>query len=112
MSYSRVGYNLEITNKTDKTIVIADNKASKEITLNINGYLQNANNVKILNAVLLPGETKEFQIIFDKYYDSKKDDEEINLNYIRVLQDYSEEITLEEQNARAIKIYSFNIGLK
>lgn len=112
MSYSRVGYNLEITNKTDKTIVIADNKASKEITLNINGYLQNANNVEILNAVLLPGETKEFQIIFDKYYDSKKDDEEINLNYIRVLQDYSEEITLEEQNARAIKIYSFNIGLK
>ena len=74
--------------------------------------MQNANNIGILNIVLLPGETKEFQYMFDKYYDSKKDDQEINFNYIRVLQDYSENLTLEEQNARATKIYSFNIGLK
>lgn len=112
MSYSRVGYNFEITNKTDKTVVIADNKANKEITLNINDYYQNANNIQILNAVLLPGETKEYQYIFDKYYDSKKKDKEINFNYIRVLPNYSEELTLEEQKEQAIKIYSFNIGLK
>lgn len=111
MSYSRVGYNLEITNKTDKTIVIADNKASKEITLNINDYFQNANNTEILNAVLLPGETREYQYIFDKFYDSNKEDKELNFNYIRVLQDYNANLTLEEQNARAIRIYSYNIGL-
>lgn len=110
MSYTRVGYNMEITNKTDRTIVIADNLASKEVTLNYNGIYQNANNVFTANAVLLPGETKEITFIFDKFYDSKKEDLEINFNYIRVIKEYDEDLTFDEQKERAERIYSLNIS--
>ena len=112
MSYSRVGYNLEITNKTTRTIVVSDKQASKEVTLNVDGEYRTANNLDIENIILEPGGTQTIQLIFDKYYDSSRDDLEINFNYIRVLENYNENMTIDEQNAAAIRIYSYNIGLK
>lgn len=111
MSYTRVGYNLTITNKTDKTIVIADNEASKEVTLNVNGYYQNAINIDSINAVLAPGETKDLQFVFDRFYDSQDNDSAFNFNYIRVLQNYTAGMSLSSQEEQAIRIYSFNISL-
>ena len=111
MSYTRAGYNLTITNKTDRTIVIADNEASKEVTLNVNGYYQNAINIDSINAVLAPGETKDLQFVFDRFYDSQSVDTALNLNYIRVLQNYTPGMSLSSQEEQAIRIYSFNISL-
>lgn len=111
MSYSRVSYKLEVRNKTDKIIVIADNNAGKEVTLNIEGQYQLANNIAMQESVIKPGETKELEYIFDKFYDSKRDETQINFNYVRIIPDYNYQFTLEEQKEKAYKIYSFNINL-
>ena len=111
MSYSRVSYTIEVRNKTDKTIVIADYNAGKEVTLNIEGEYQLATNLAIQESIIKPGETKELEYIFDKFYDSKREDTQINFNYVRIIPDFDFELTLEQQKEQAYKIYSFNINL-
>lgn len=110
-NYDQVTYNLEITNKTDNTIVIADNKANQEITLNLEGEYLNAENVMTLRGVVNPGQTVELLLVFNKFFDSNREESQINFNYIRVIPEYNSEMTIDEQRENANRIYSLNIEL-
>ena len=93
-NYDQVTYNLEITNKTDNTIVIADNKANQEITLNLEGEYLNVENVMTLSGVIKPGQTVKVILVFNKFFDSNREESQINFNYIRVMQDYDSNMSL------------------
>lgn len=110
-NYDQVTYNLEITNKTDNTIVIADNKANQEITLNLEGEYLNAENVMTLRGVVNPGQTVELLLVFNKFFDSNREESQINFNYIRIMPEYNSEMTIDEQRENANRIYSLNIEL-
>lgn len=108
-SYDKVGYNVEIINKTDRTIIISDNKAGKEVTLNVGGDIQTATNLMIMTGVIKPGETVGVQYIFDRFYDDTSKDTQLSFNYVRIMQNYDSNMTLDNQEQQAEKLYSFNI---
>lgn len=110
-SYNQVTYNLEVSNKTDNTIVIADNQANQEITLNIDGEYLRVENIMTLSGVVRPGQTVELLLVFNKFFDSNREESQINFNYIRVMPEYNSEMSLEEQREKANRIYSLNIEL-
>jgi hypothetical protein len=109
-SYKKEGYNLTIQNKTDKYIVIADNSISKEVELNIGQEDRSASNLTNANMILEPNSTKDFTVMFTKYYDDSNNANTIKLNSVRVL----DKLDLNSTNTTkdAIKLYSFNISLK
>lgn len=110
VSYTREGYNVTITNKTDKYIVLVDNTLNKEITLNLGDQKRGAVNYSNASLVLDPGETTKEVFIFDKFYDNQKDPIEISLEDVRILDEYTE--TNEDTAGTASRMYSYNIALK
>ena len=110
VSYTREGYNVTITNKTDKYIVLVDNTINKEITLNLGDQKRGTVNYSNASLVLEPGETTNEVFIFDKYYDDEKDPAEICLENVRILEEYSE--TIENTSELASRMYSYNISLR
>ena len=59
--------------------------------------------------VLKPGATDSFSLIFDKYFDDTKKATQINLNCVRILENYDG--SSEDTTTSAEKYYSFNIDL-
>ncbi len=110
VSYKKEGYNVTLTNKTDKYIVIVDNSINNEITLNLGDQKRKVTNYSNATLVLNPGETREEVFIFDKFYDDQKTPREISLENVRVLENYI--IDMENTSASADKMYSYNIELK
>ena len=110
VSYTREGYNVTITNKTDKYIVLVDNTINKEITLNLGD--QKRKTVNYSNAILMlnPGETRNEVFVFDKFYDDQKEPTEICLENVRILEEYTE--SMDDTAGMANRMYSYNISLK
>lgn len=110
VSYKKESYNLTIQNKTDKYIVIADNAISAEVQLNIGQEDRDATNLTNANIILQPNSTKDFTVMFTKYYDDSTTANTIKLNSVRLLNklDLNSTDTIKE----ATKLYSFNITLK
>ena len=92
VSYRREGYNVTITNKTDKYIVIIDNSINAEVTLNLGDQKREVVNYSNASLILNPGETSNVLFIFDKFYDDKKDPTEISLENVRIIDNYTENI--------------------
>ncbi len=109
VSYTREGYNVTLTNKTDKYIVIVDNTLSKEITLNLGDQKRGAVNFSNASLVLRPGETRKEVFIFDKFYDDQKDPTTICLEDVRILDEYKE--TNLDTAGTANRMYSYDISL-
>ena len=109
ISYSKEGYNFEITNKTDKYIVISDGQNSKEVTLNLGDQLRSATNLVGINIVIPPNSTMTATAIFDKFCDDNKKVSEINFNYVRVIDKYN--ITTGQAETETETAYSFNIKM-
>ena len=110
VSYSREGYNVTITNKTDRYIVIVDNTINKEITLNLGDQKRTAVNYSNASLVLNPGETRNEVFIFDKFYDDGKEPTEIYLENLRIIDEYSE--NMKDTAGVASRMYSYGISLK
>lgn len=110
MSYAKEGYNVVLTNKTDKYIVILDNSLLNEITLNLGDQKRKITNYSNASIILNPGQTRTDVFIFDKFYDDNKDPSEISLENVRILDNY--DFTMEETEDYAERMYSFNISLK
>ena len=110
VSYSREGYNVTITNKTDRYIVIVDNTINKEITLNLGDQKRTAVNYSNASLVLNPGETRNEVFIFDKFYDDGKEPTEIYLENLRILDEYNE--NMKDTAGVASRMYSYGISLK
>ena len=110
VSYRREGYNVTITNKTDKYLVLVDNTLNNEITLNLGDQKRGTVNYSNASLVLNPGETRNEVFIFDKFYDDQKDPTEICIEDVRILDEYEE--TNEDTAGIASRMYSYTIKLR
>jgi len=110
VSYKTEQYNIKITNKTDKYIIIADSTAGAEITLNVGGEERHSINTDSQGIVLYPGETTTRAVVFYKYFDKPINASKMSFNVVRIVNNYNG----SERNSsqKASKVYSFNINLK
>lgn len=108
-SYNKVSYDITIINRTDKYLDIADGTMGAEITLNVNGDKRTATNLSNAEVVIRPGASDTFTLIFDKYFDDKKNATQINFNCVRLLENYDG--TNADTATSSDQYYSFNIGL-
>lgn len=108
-SYSKIDYELTIINRTDKYLDISDGTMGGEVTLNVNGDKRTAVNLTNAEIVLRPGQTDSYSLIFDKYFDDSKKATQINLNCVRLLENYDG--TSEDTTSQSDRYYSFNINL-
>lgn len=108
-SYNKIQYDVSIINRTDKYLDIADGTIGSEITLNVNGDKRNATNLSNAEVVVRPGSSDTFSLIFDKYFDDRKNATQINFNCVRLIENYDG--TNEDTTTTADQYYSFNIGL-
>lgn len=107
ISYSKASYNVEITNKTDEYILVADSSYIDEVTLNLGDQKRNATNTQNATVLVPPNSTISTSFIFDKFADDEKDPTEINFNDVRIYNEYNTSLTPEN----AENLFSFNISL-
>ena len=100
--YSFEIYSVKITNKTDKKIVLYDGIVGNELSLISGQDERNPINVKD-TITLEPGETRTFEITFNKYYDESTKASEIAFNKIRIMTEQytGTEETEEEELSKA-----------
>lgn len=111
-NYDTVNYKVEITNKTEYIVVLADGGETQEILLNLGDQFRKAQNI-YQPVTLQPYETKTFTFNFIKYYDEQSKDESIVFNTIRVLRSYSgQQSDRLEELSNAVKLYSTEIMLQ
>ena len=111
--YSFEIYSVKITNKTDKKIVLYDGIVGNELSLISGQDERNPINVKD-TITLEPGETRTFEITFNKYYDESTKASEIAFNTIRIMTEQSTgtEETEEEELSKAERTYSITIPIQ
>ncbi|MCI8546097.1 MAG: hypothetical protein HFJ44_02575 [Clostridia bacterium] len=105
-------YTIRITNKTGKHLVLYDSLVGNEL------YLETGNENRMPSKVsatiaLIPEETRTFQITFSKYYDEQTQDNSINFNKIRIMNNYTgEEQSEEEELTKSEKTYSMGVPIQ
>lgn len=111
--YSFEIYSVKITNKTDKKIVLYDGIVGNELSLISGQDERNPINVKD-TITLEPGETRTFEITFNKYYDESRKASEIAFNKIRIMTEQytGTEETEEEELSKAERTYSITIPIQ
>lgn len=108
ISYQKEAYDLSITNKADKYILISDGTYTDSVTLNLGDQKRNATNTASTTFLVSPNSTKTFTFVFDKFADDGRTPTEINLNNIRIYDLYNTKLKAEN----AEKLYSLNIKIK
>ncbi len=107
-SYSKVGYNVKITNKTDYYIALCTGTSYQEITLVVGGEERGLVNTGIA-LVLEPDSTIIQPLIFENLYDSEKSTSKLKFNLVRLNE---KEEDCYSENGTSNKKYSFNMDLK
>lgn len=108
-SYQREEYLLAIRNKSDNYIMISDEIGSNQVILNLGSQSRSALNTVNTGLVLLPGETRNVTLLFDKYFDSSLSAESIDFNDIRILTEFT---TTQVDDSEKLRSYSLKINLK
>lgn len=111
--YSMEIYSIKITNKTDNKVVLYDGIVGNELSLVSENDERNPINVK--EAIILdPGETKTFEVTFNKYYDESTKASDIAFNKVRIMtsQYTGKEQTEEDELSKAEKTYSITVSLQ
>lgn len=111
--YSMEIYSIKITNKTDNKVVLYDGIVGNELSLISESDERTPINVK--EAIILdPGETKTFEVTFNKYYDESTKASDIAFNKIRIMtnQYTGTEQTEEDELSKAEKTYSITVSLQ
>ena len=121
--YSMESYELKLTNRTDNTIVLANNVEDNEIIL----QLESGDIRKRLDlgdeVVLIPNSSRTYKFKFQKFYDNDDDADSFLFNSIRVMEDYSgvpndlmtaEEVQTEKniEEQKSIAKFSINLPIK
>jgi len=108
VDYETEKYNVRFTNRSDKTVVIADNQEVDEVLLILPQESRKLEGVEKL--VLKPGETIEEEMIFSKYVDDGDVSQSIRFSSIRIMEKYSgteeniPEETIKQEIDNAIKM--------
>lgn len=100
-------YNVKITNKSEKTILIKNNQINNEVLLNLSNEYRKE--ISSNNIILEPEESKTINIGFEKFYDDGVDSKSIIFNSIRVVDNYIEENPNEDN---AVHKFSMELGLE
>ncbi|MBR2705583.1 MAG: hypothetical protein IKG14_00880 [Clostridia bacterium] len=108
ISYQKESYDISVTNKTDKYILISDGTYTDSVTLNLGDQKRNATNTPSTTFLVSPNSTKVLTFVFDKFADDGRNPTEINFNNVRIYDVY--DTKLKPENAE--KLYSFNIKIK
>ena len=108
VGYSKVGYNLKITNKTDYYIVLYNSTTYQEITLSVGGEERPIVNTG-LDLILDPETTTTHSMIFENLYDSDKSTTKLKFNLVRL--DEKSDTCNNDDGTLSKKKYSFNIDL-
>lgn len=105
--YSMEAYTVKFTNRTDYTIVIADNEQDSEVLLKLNSG-DTRSRTTTEDIILKPNESSTYTFKFTKFYDNEDNAASLQLGSIRVMEKYSgtegvsnETIESEIQNAIA-----------
>lgn len=110
--YSKETYEVKFTNRSDYTIVIADNQESNEVNLMLKSK-DNRKRVETDPIVLNPNESKTLKMNFSKFYDSNDKSQSITFNSIRVMEKYSgtnvEDDVIQSEIQNAISKFSVTI---
>ncbi len=106
-SYSKVGYNIKFTNKTDYYIVLYNGMSYQEITLIVGGE-NRANTNTGFSIVLEPDSTITQPLLFENLYDSGKSTSKLKFNLVRLVE---KEEDCYSETGESSKKYSFNIDL-
>lgn len=113
--YSLETYTVRFKNRTDSTIVIADNLVSDEVELVLPKEYRKLENVDT-NIILEPGESRTFQLGFTKFFDDGDISQGLLFNAVRVIEDYKGvNGTKEEQKTEienAIAKFSVEVPLR
>lgn len=89
MQYDREIYTVKITNKSEYILVAADNNEHHEIAIGL-GNAETRTREDVNNHVILkPGESKEYEFTFFKYYDDNSTTNKMIFSAIRFLEEYS-----------------------
>lgn len=113
--YSIEEYVIKLTNRSDYTIVIADDTEDKEICLQLNN--ETRDRIGKEDVVLEPGATQEIKLIFTKFVDDNDSCNEIRFDNIRVMETYSgtdtvDSTVIENEKNNAIAKFSSTVVLR
>lgn len=113
--YSVEAYTVKFTNRTDSTVVIADNLISDEVKLVLPQEYRSLENVDY-EIVLNPGQNITTQLYFTKFFDDDDVSQGLLFNAVRVIENYKGGLgTTEEQKneiENAIAKFSVEIPVK
>ena len=113
--YSTETYEIQLTNRSDYTIVVADNYQEDEVALVLSGEYRGTDNTNT-TIVLAPEESITVKLGFMKFIDDNDETQSILFNNVRVLEEYSgvdasQDIKKVEID-KAIDKFSMNIPVK
>lgn len=113
-TYETVTYKVKVTNKTKNDIIFASKHDDKEFVLSLNGDYRIFKEDPYYEEeiVIYNGQTSEFSLTFNKYYDESRKETELIFNKIRVLKDYTRVDDRWEQEVKdTVKAYSVTFPL-
>lgn len=113
IDYETETYSVTITNRSQYPIILQDDTVSNEIELNIGTQKRTARNSTDNLIMINPRDTQTFKITFTKFVDDGNEATELIFNAVRVLNSYSGNKDLREQEVEnAVDKYSLNIKLQ
>lgn len=113
IEYDTETYTIQFRNKTDKCIVILDNKQNNEVVLNLGSKTRQPINYTSSKIVLYPNTTTTRDVVFSKYYDDGTTAQKITFGAIRVFNSYNEQVgTTQEDLDNAVKLYGLEVNFK
>lgn len=109
--YSFCVYKLKLINRSNYTVVIKDGLSENwEVGLAISNEIRPTIDNDI-NIILEPGESKDVQLSFEKFYDSSSEPSGIVLNAVRVMENYTgNPDTAEAEIENAIDKFSMTVA--
>ena len=113
--YDTVTYRFKVKNKTKNDILLANKHDDKELILALNTDYRvfKEDETDETEVVIYNGQTTNFSVTFNKYYDESKNETEVIFNKIRVLKDYSGiDDKWEDELKDTVKAYSVRFPLK
>ena len=109
--YSFCIYKLKFINRSNYTVVVKDGLSGNwEVGLAISNEIRSTIDNDI-NIILEPGESKNVQLSFEKFYDSSSEPNGIVLNAVRVMENYTgNPDTAEAEIENAIDKFSMTVA--
>lgn len=112
--YSMEKYKVKITNRSEYTIVIADDTEEDEIVLALSGETRKRNETN--DIVLKPYESQEVYFTFFRYVDDGDSSNEITFENVRVMEKYSvvenvDQTVIDNEKNNAIAKFSISVAM-